>query len=255
MNDPLPLISVVIPVYNGEAFLAESVGSVLAQGYPRIEIIVVDDGSTDATREIAGALPVRYVLQPNQGPPAARNRGLSLATGEVVALLDADDLWPPDKLGNQLPFLLRNPDIDIVLGWTRYFRRRGDSGDTELSQPMFVIQLGCALFRARLAERLGGFDESLRYGDDVDWFYRTREQEAGTLLVNRTTIHYRRHDANMTIAPGHQGPSRTLLLKRSLDRRRALGRLNLPPWPPTPVEPLPLKSDWAAGSRPASSER
>ncbi|HKV36457.1 MAG TPA: glycosyltransferase family A protein, partial [Pyrinomonadaceae bacterium] len=110
------LVSVIIPVFNGERFLREAVQSVLDQGDSSVEIIVVDDGSTDGTETVARSLPVRYLHQTNQGPAAARNRGIEHAQGSLLAFADADDLWPVNKLELQLPCLLRDPKIDIVLG-------------------------------------------------------------------------------------------------------------------------------------------
>jgi glycosyltransferase involved in cell wall biosynthesis len=235
------LISVVIPVFNGERYVIEAIESVRRQASQGIEIIVVDDGSTDRTGDLVRALGdgVRYVRQPNRGPAAARNHGLRLALGEIVALLDADDLWPADKLALQLPYLLADPGLEIVLGKTRYFRRPAHPGapdKVELSPPLFVIQLGCCLFRRAVFDRVGRFDETMCYAEDIDWFMRSRERQAKTILVDACTIHYRRHDGNMTIAPGHTSPSLAANLKRSLDRRRRLGLRghSLAPWPPPP---------------------
>jgi len=111
-------ISVVIPVFNGEKFIQEALESVLAQNEPSVEILVVDDGSTDGTAAVAenfrGA--IRLIRQPNRGVAAARNHGIQLAQAEVLAFLDADDLFTPDKFALQLPRLAENPGIDIVVG-------------------------------------------------------------------------------------------------------------------------------------------
>ena len=98
------LLSVIMPVYNGAEFLAEAVASIVAQAYQPLEIIVVDDGSTDETATIVQSLggEIRYLYQFNQGPAAARNAGLALAQGDLIAFLDVDDLWPADKLAQQM---------------------------------------------------------------------------------------------------------------------------------------------------------
>src|SRR5262249_36122774 len=108
----LPLISIVIPVYNGERFVADAVGSVLAQNYPAIEIIIVDDGSSDGTEAAVKALPLElhYFKQENLGPSVARNRGIRYASGDFVAFLDVDDLWPENTLRAMMDELLRNPE-------------------------------------------------------------------------------------------------------------------------------------------------
>src|SRR4030042_4290993 len=121
MGPPPFFVSAIIPVYNGEAFLAEAVESIRQQGYRPIEIIIVDDGSTDNTKRIAAGLKgdVHYVYQPNSGLPAARNRGLNEARGDVIAFLDVDDLWSRDKLEHQLLRLNDAPSAEIVLGYTQ----------------------------------------------------------------------------------------------------------------------------------------
>ncbi len=113
-----PLVSVILPVFNGERFLAEAIESVLQQGYRPIEIILVDDGSTDSTPRIAGSFAdhVRYYYQPNAGPAAARNLGIRMASGEFIAFIDADDLWPEDKLAMQMRCFEAFPTVEIVQG-------------------------------------------------------------------------------------------------------------------------------------------
>ena len=111
-----PTVSVVIPVYNGAPFLASAVASVRAQSVAVAEIVVVDDGSTDATAEVAKGLGVSYLCQANQGPGAARNRGVTVATGEWIAFLDADDVWVGEKLARQLEYLAGHPEVVLVSG-------------------------------------------------------------------------------------------------------------------------------------------
>lgn len=123
MTEASRLVSVIIPVYNGEAFLAEAVESIQRQNCHSLEIIIVDDGSTDSTGSVVASLQadVRYVYQPNNsGPAAARNRGLQMAQGNVIGFLDADDdLWPDNKLAVQLACLAAQPRTEIVLGYVQ----------------------------------------------------------------------------------------------------------------------------------------
>lgn len=221
-----PLVSVIIPVFNGEQFLAEAVESVLAQQYAPIEIIIVDDGSTDGTAAVVKSFPetVRYLSQANQGPAAARNRGIEQACGTLIAFADADDLWPTDKLELQLPFLTNDPAIDIVLGRIQQVRlSKTDDGQTRaehFDEPAFSSNLGSAVIRKSVFERVGLFDETMRYSEDVDWFMRARESGAAILTIDAVTLLYRQHEQNMT-----RGRTTTELnvlkaLKRSLDRRR-----------------------------------
>ena len=212
-----PLVSVVIPVFNGERFLREAVQSVLDQDYSPIEIIIVDDGSTDGTATVAASLPetVRYLHQTNQGPAAARNRGIEHAQGSLVAFADADDLWPAAKLGQQLPYLINDPKIDIVLGRIQQVRLSEAVGE-----PAFSVNLGSAIIRKSVFERVGLFDETMRYSEDVDWFMRAREKGAAIATIDAVTLLYRQHEENMTRGKSTSELNVLKALKRSLDRRR-----------------------------------
>ena len=112
------LVSVVIPTYNRAAIISDCIRSVLAQTYPKLEVLVIDDGSSDDTRRVVEAFgaPVHYHYQPNAGVCAARNHGLSIARGEYVALLDSDDAWLPWKIEAQVRLLERSPEVGMV--WT-----------------------------------------------------------------------------------------------------------------------------------------
>ena len=222
-----PLVSVVIPVFNSERFLREAVQSVLDQKYSPVEIIIVDDGSTDGTATVARSLgeTVRYLHQTNQGPAAARNRGIEHAQGSLIAFADADDLWPSKKLELQLPYLINDPAIEIVMGRIQQVRLlktvNGQTQAEEFDEPAFSVNLGSAVIRESVFERVGLFDETMRYSEDVDWFMRAREAGAAIVTIDAVTLLYRQHEDNMT-----RGKSTTELnvlkaLKRSLDRRRA----------------------------------
>jgi glycosyltransferase involved in cell wall biosynthesis len=210
------LVSVVIPVFNGEAFLREAVQSVLDQKYAPIEIIIVDDGSTDDTEAVARSLPdaVRYLRQMNQGPAAARNRGIEHAQGSLIAFADADDLWPAGKLQLQLPYLVRDPAIEIVMG------RIQQVGLSQTVEPVFSVNLGSAVIRKSVFERVGLFDETMRYSEDVDWFMRAREAGAAIVTIDAVTLLYRQHEQNMTRGKSASELNVLKALKRSLDRRR-----------------------------------
>jgi glycosyltransferase involved in cell wall biosynthesis len=227
-----PLLSVIIPVFNGERFLREAVESVreavhvLDQKYSDTEIIIVDDGSTDGTANVARSLPetVHYLYQTNQGPAAARNRGIEHAQGSLIAFADADDLWPTDKLDLQLPYLISDPKIDIVLGRIQQVRLAETVSDQtraeEFAEPAFSVNLGGAVVRKSVFERVGLFDETMRYSEDVDWFMRAREAGAAIVTIDAVTLFYRQHEQNMTRGKSTSELNVLKALKRSLDRRR-----------------------------------
>jgi glycosyltransferase involved in cell wall biosynthesis len=216
-----PLVSVVIPVFNGERFLREAVESVLAQKYSPVEIIIVDDGSTDGTATVARSLSetVRYLHQTNQGPAAARNRGIKQARGSLIAFADADDLWPADKLELQLPYLITAPAIEIVMGRIQQVLLSATKAD-EFAEPAFSVNLGSAVIRKSVFERVGLFDETMRYSEDVDWFMRARETGVAITTIDAVTLFYRQHEQNMTRGKSTSELNVLKALKKSLDRRR-----------------------------------
>ena len=213
------LVSVVIPVFNGERFLCEAVQSVLDQKYAPLEIIVVDDGSTDSTETVAKSLPetVRYLHQTNQGPAAARNRGIEHAQGDLIAFADADDLWPAAKLELQLPYLIKNSSVEIVMGRIQQVL---STQAEEFGEPAFSVNLGSAVIRKSVFDRVGLFDETMRYSEDVDWFMRAREAGAAIMTIDAVTLFYRQHEENMTRGKSTSELNVLKALKRSLDRRR-----------------------------------
>jgi glycosyltransferase involved in cell wall biosynthesis len=219
-------VSVIIPVYNGEAFLAESVASIRRQDYQPLEIIIVDDGSTDGTAALVASLgeDIRYVYQCNRGPAAARNTGLAMARGEVITFLDADDYWPPSKLQIQLARLNDDPKIEAVLGRVQYTglftaaerKIRFEGPDNTL----ISVHLGSGVFRKSVFDKVGVFDETLRYYEDHDWFLRVREQGISMIIIEETTLHYRLHEHNMSRHKDITEFNIVKVLKKSLDRRR-----------------------------------
>jgi glycosyltransferase involved in cell wall biosynthesis len=222
------LISAIIPVFNGEKFLEEAVESIRRQAYQPIEIIIVDDGSTDGTARLVQEIQpaIRYIYQDNRGPAAARNRGLKEAHGEIIAFLDADDLWPPNKLRLQLSQLQANPKTEVILGqvqWVRLADEMQGIREDHYEEKFYASNLGSALFRRSVFERIGIFDPELRYSEDVDWFARAREQGVNMFLIPEVTLYYRKHSANMTRNKNAQDLNVLRVLKRSLDRRRAQG--------------------------------
>lgn len=223
------LVSVIIPVYNGETFLAGAIECIKRQAYQRLEIIIVDDGSTDATARIASNTKgdVRYVYQPNSGSPSARNKGLKLARGNVIAFLDADDLWPENKLEFQLALLSKDPALEVVLGYLQYIRSsQGGDGEPKFEKhpnPRPEPNLGAAMFRKSAFDKVGFFDEELPYCDDVDWFMRAKELGISMLIHKETTLYYRRHERNMTNQRDLHRSYFATVIKKALDRKRKLG--------------------------------
>ncbi len=219
-----PAVSVIVPVFNGERFLAAALDSILRQPHRPLEIIVVDDGSTDGTAAVARrySAALRYVHQENRGCAGALNRGLALAGGDLLAFLDADDLWTDDKLSIQLARLGADAELDIVAGRSQWMRAGPDGAPQIHATRHAMLSMGSALIRRRAFARIGGFDESFaRYGFDADWFFRAKEAGLTLEILPATTLYYRRHADNLTNDKAHELGFYARALKKSLDRRRA----------------------------------
>lgn len=231
-------VSAIIPTYNSAPYVCDAVDSLLAQTYPLDQIIVVDDGSVDDTAERLRRYgdKITYIWQANAGPPAARNRGFRHVTGDFVALLDADDLWVPDKLARQLDYFKRRPQCGLVYSDMKTFDENGIiehsvkiSRNLQLPSgyifpQMFdetLFQTSAVIMRKACVELVGDFDVSLRMGDDYEYFLRvTRHYEAG--YVDEPLVLYRQHPDQGTRTWGkrlHEGfPWEFLVLRRILHR-------------------------------------
>jgi glycosyltransferase involved in cell wall biosynthesis len=223
---PDPLVTVVVASFNGERFLRATLESLFAQEFASFEAVFVDDGSTDATGEIARSFPVRYVRQENRGLPAARNAGLAVARGELVAFLDDDDLLPPAKLALQAAYLQGHPDVGCVLGHQDWIVEEGVEPPPLPRDPIFGvpggIQLVTAMIRRRVLDELGGFDESYRYAEDRDLFIRMREHGVRIEVLPDLVLHKRLHGSNMTMNKPESHPM-LRSLREKLARERAAG--------------------------------
>lgn len=183
-------VSVLIPTYNRKAYLREAIDSVLAQTYTDYEIIVVDDGSTDGTGEALAAAygeQIRYVRQDNQGESVARNRGLELAQGEYVALLDSDDLWLPEKLARQMTAIETDAKVGLVFCQSWIIDGEGRRvhdipHGTHLRNGKLTLEGLClhnrisgpstTLIRRAVLNHIGGFDPDIHFGEDWDLWLR-----------------------------------------------------------------------------------
>src|SRR5438093_5486172 len=208
-----PLISVIIPSYNSAHFVLQAVQSALEQTYSPVEVIVVDDGSTDDTRErlVPQNGRIRYVYQSNGGPSKARNRGIKEAQGDLIAFLDADDRWLPEKLQKQWKSLQGNPDACLVhtdlyrlyepsgtIGHKYHDRKRLFSGYcySEFFWTNEVI-LSTVLVTRQCLEKMGGFDEEIRRAstEDLDLWIRIA-RHFPLSYVDEPLVLYREHLTN-----------------------------------------------------------
>jgi len=221
-----PLFSAVIPVHNGEKYLATAIQNVLDLPYQPMELIVVNDGSTDSTEKIIGNFshPIRYLHQPNRGPAAARNLGLKFSQGEVIAFLDADDLWTPSIVTRALALLIARPDVAVVQGRVQEITDQpNDASGTAYQhrlEPYSFINIGSAVYRKEIFATVGGFDESMRFCEDYDWFLRAFDAGIYKVRIDDVTLLYRAHCGGMTYGKTVHEIGMAKAHKKAIQRRR-----------------------------------
>ena len=208
MTNKTSHVSVIIPVYNGARFLGAALASVQQQSHQPLEIIVIDDGSTDHTAAVVhqaaqGTTQLRYIYQPNAGPATARNHGIALAQGDLFAFLDADDWWHPEKLERQVTLLAQQPALGYVLSHMHVQQEANTPWPAALKQAYYQNDPPCVLPSALLVRReifqqIGEFDAHYRYSDDADWFLRAKDAGVPMAIVPEPLVVKRIHTANLS---------------------------------------------------------
>jgi glycosyltransferase involved in cell wall biosynthesis len=223
-----PSVSVIIPIYNSGKYLRDAIDSVVAQSYSPLEVVVVDDGSSDNGPELASSFgpQVRVIAIPHRGHPAARNAGVAASTGDFLAFLDADDLWTANKLELQLQAFAANPSLDLVFGHMQNFisleltkeeRAKIKCNSTVLPG---LLQ-GSMLARRGSFDRVGPFPEERKMGDFLDWYGRATLGNLSMLMLPEILVRRRIHLANFQRTHKHLRKENLLALKKLLDLRRA----------------------------------
>lgn len=233
-----PLLSVIIPTYNAARFLPEALASVRQQEIVPDEIIVVDDGSTDDTAALLATQPdITYLFQSNQGPSAARNAGIRRARGELLAFLDADDLWTPTHLIDLWQALAADPAALFVWGHSlvAHLNSSDDAMPAVVSPkdgqtlPLFLV--GAGLYRRQAFERVGLFDPTMRMAEDLDWIARARQTHCPQLVIDAQVLTYRKHAGGMTAGKSFEQLNVMAMLRRSIARQRTAGNSRPIPTP------------------------
>ena len=228
-----PLVTVIIPVYNYARYLGEAIESVLNQTYRHVEVIVVDDGSTDQSGEVArsfAARGVQYCRQDNAGIGPARNKGVELARGEYVAFLDADDRWPIEKLERQLHAFDTDPALEMVFGQALQLQN-GPEWEAGVKETRSAVEgmmpgmvAGTMLIKRASLARVGLFPGNLKVGEFIDWYARAVELKIRSLVMPELFLWRRIHDSNQGIRERQSVSDYARVLKAALDRKRAAGR-------------------------------
>ncbi|MFM6307811.1 MAG: glycosyltransferase family 2 protein [Dolichospermum sp.] len=230
MTENFPLISVIIPCYNRERYLAEAIESVLDQTYPHIELIVIDDGSSDRSGEIAQSYPLIYHYQTNGGIGAARNAGIALANGKFLAFLDSDDIWVKDKLAKQMAIFDTNLDIEAVFGYAQnfYSPELDENFRNRIrcpEQPIAAHLSSAMLINRSAFLRVGNFDTNLKISPDVSWYILAMEHQLQQITIPDVVYYRRLHESNSGIKERQYANERMHLIKAKLDRQRAERRV------------------------------
>ena len=227
-----PRVSVIIPVYQGDRFLAEAVESVLNQNFTDYEIIVIDDGSTDNSHAVLQPYynSIHYVFQKNQGVAAARNRGIQIAKGELIAFLDQDDFWLSDKLALQVACFESQPNLGMVNSGWQIVNQQGDLlGKVEpwhqlpnlnleawvLWKPVLPSTL---MFKRKWLEQVGGFNPQFYQAPDVDLVLRLALIGCQADWVCQTTVSYREHPENSSRNTPQQAEESWAVLEQFFSR-------------------------------------
>jgi glycosyltransferase involved in cell wall biosynthesis len=205
-----PLVSVIIPVFNRSDILPRAINSVLQQSYKHIEILVIDDHSTENLSELCKTLPIQYLKSQGNGVSAARNTGIKLSRGDYIAFLDSDDEWQPQKVQLQVEFLINYPTLSIV--HSNELWRCNDKTVTQLAKhkkyggrifekclELCIIGASCTMTRRHLFDRYGYFDETFPTCEDYDLWLRISAQEDIGFLEDALTIKHAGHSDQLSL--------------------------------------------------------
>lgn len=228
-----PLVSCIVPCFNGAQYLDDALRSILAQTHRRLEVIVVDDGSTDGSAAVVRRHgdAVRYHRQDNRGPGSACNTGVTVARGDYIAFLEQDDLWLPDKTRRQLEEFAKNPQLGYCVGHVQNFwvpelvaeAERYRDHPVMRPVPGYVVQT--LMVRRDVLRRVGRFDETFHFAFASDWFLRASECGAAGALVADVLTRRRLHENNFSRRNRAASHDQFLhVVKAALDRRRGYGR-------------------------------
>ena len=243
----LQRVSCIIPTYNRAEKCVRAIRSILDQDYPEREVIVIDDGSTDGTEEaVRGQFGkgIRYERQERRGVSAARNRGIELAQGEWIALLDSDDEWLPQKLTRQVEFFQQHPDF-LVCQTDEIWIRRGRRVNPmkkhrkyggwifDKCLPLCIVTPSAVMMHRRLLEQVGDFDETLPACEDYDLWLRIAARYPLELIPEKLVVKYGGHPDQLSFTEKHLDRYRIRALEKILDsgtltpeqHRQALGEL------------------------------
>jgi len=222
-----PLVSVIMPVFNGEKHIEEALESIFKQEYEPLQVIVVDDGSTDKTAGIINSFGnIEYIYQENQGQTSALNTGLSRARGELIAFLDADDRWETNCLVLLTGYLSLHPDVDCVFGLMKNFIDPNAQLPEKISnyKESIVNQTGrnltTLITKKKVFEKTGYFNRSYLHNKHTEWICRVKKQGFRIETIPEVVLYRRLHDENMSYQLKNKKSELLKIAKSLIDNRR-----------------------------------
>lgn len=229
-----PIISIIIPVYNGEKYIEEAIGSIGNQTFSDYEIIVVDDGSTDKTADCVKKYPeIKYIYQENKGPASARNMGVRKASGKYLAFMDADDVWEKDKLSVQLDYMEQHSDTGYSFTKHKLFlsenmeempswiRKDYEEKETTAYIPSSLM------IKKEIFLKVGYFDESFHLAEDSDWFMRARDLRISMAVIDKKLLLKRIHSDNLSKNIEETQKNLLRAVKNSIIRNKKKDKINV----------------------------
>jgi glycosyltransferase involved in cell wall biosynthesis len=222
-------VSVILPIYNGEKHLHDCIKSIFSQSVVPQEILVIDDGSTDNGAAIALQYPqIRYHKISNNGVANARNKGLEMASFELIAFIDQDDLWTSDSLKIRLNAMENSTNAKIVIGKQKWFldglkTRPFWVKEEQMQDSLDGYLLGCSLIHMELFDKYGTFNNSFRFGSDFDWFCRLKDASENFFQVDEVVLEKRIHEMNESRHAQASLNELTRAIHQSILRKRTKG--------------------------------
>ncbi|MEI6331190.1 MAG: glycosyltransferase [Pseudanabaena sp. ELA645] len=219
------MISVIIVVQNGESYIDKAIESVISQTYKPTEILVVDGNSSDRTEEIVKTFDkVRYIKQQGSGLANARNTGIDSASEELIAFLDHDDYWTPDKLENQVSHFIDFPQIQYSYANLNFFLESGCTVPERYNNQNFYHEHigrtpGTMIARRSLFEAIGKFDPRFRIACDADWFTRAKDNKIKVAYIPKVLLHKRIHENNLSRDIKTNKEEFLIIMKESIQRQ------------------------------------
>lgn len=223
-----PTVSVIMPVYNTERYVAEALKSILSQSYKNLEVICIDDGSTDGTLSVLEKFKDRIIIlknEHNMGIAPTRNKGLSAAHGDFIAFMDADDIWKPEKLEKQLQEFEKNPELGICFTMMESFISPELPEEVKKTrycptgaQPGQIS--AAALIKTELFGSVGLFEERWKMGEFIDWYSKAKDMGYKSATLNDVLYLRRIHDANTGVNERSSRTDYLKIVKNAITRRR-----------------------------------